>query len=77
MLRTMFRHTQPKPSSKPKQPVFPSEVRPQGKVSNKSKETFPQSLMNYDVIRDKVQSQLVATVAETKIPGGKRKLLNF
>ena len=66
-----------KPTSQPKQPVFPSEVRPQGKVSKKSNETFPQSLMNYDIIRDKVQSQLTSKVAEMKAPGGKKKLVNF
>jgi hypothetical protein len=54
--------------------VYPSEVRPEGKVSKKSKETFPQSLMNYDVIRDKVQSQLTSKVVETKKVGAKKKL---
>ena len=56
----MFKHAQVKPSKGKSQPVYPSEVRPEGKVTKKSKETFPQSLMNYDVIRDKVQSQLTA-----------------
>lgn len=76
----MFKHTPPNTTApKPKQPVFPSEVRPAGKVTKKSKETFPQSLMNYDIIRDKVQSQMqpVSRAPEPKKPGEKKKLLNF
>ena len=73
----MFKHTQVKPSKDKRQPVYPSEVRPEGKVSKKSKGTFPQSLMNYDVIRDKVQSQLTSKVVETKKVGAKKKLLDF
>ena len=73
----MFKHTQVKPSKGKSQPVYPSEVRPEGKVSKKSKETFPQSFMNYDVIREKVQSQLTSKVVETKKVGAKKKLLDF
>ena len=72
------------PTKKPKKsnkPIFPSDVAPGNKVKA-FKETFPQTLMNYDIIREKVQSQFqpkapAAQVADTKKPSGPRKLLNF
>lgn len=77
----MFKHTPVKTNNKSNKPIYPSDVYPQGKVSKKPKETFPQSLMNYDVIRDKVQSQLqpktTPQVAEGKKPGNNKKLINF
>jgi hypothetical protein len=72
----MFNSTKkPKKSNKP---VFPSDVAPSNKVKV-FKETFPQTLMNYDIIREKAQSQFQpkAPVTETKKPSGPRKLLNF
>jgi len=70
-------------SSKKKssKPIFPSDVAPSNKVT-KFKETFSQSLMNYDVIRDKVQSdfkpkQPTPEPAQTKKSKEQRKLINF
>ena len=77
----MFKHSTPKKSAKPAKQIFPSDVYPSGKVTKKPKETMPQSLMNYDIIRDKVQGQLqprtTPQVAESKKPGSKKSLLNF
>ena len=74
----MFKSSKPK--SKPKQ-VFPSDVYPEGKPMKKQRDTYPQSLMNYEIIKDKVQSDFrpkpTPQVAEGKQPGGKKKLLNF
>ena len=69
------------PTKKPKKsnkPIFPSDVAPSNKVKV-FKETFPQTLMNYDIIREKAQSQFQpkAPVTETKKPSGPRKLINF
>ena len=61
--------------------IYPSEVHPTGKLSKKPQETFPQTLMNYEIIRDKVQTQLQSKPTpkqtDSKKPGGKKKLLNF
>jgi hypothetical protein len=72
----MFNPT--KKPKKSKKPIFPSDVAPSNKVKV-FKETFPQTLMNYDIIREKVQSQFQskAPVTDTKKPSGPRKLLNF
>ena len=62
-------------------PIYPSEVHPTGKLTKKPQETFSQTLMNYEIIRDKVQSQFqskpVPQKASSKKPEGKKKLLNF
>jgi hypothetical protein len=77
----MFKHSTPKKSAKPAKQIFPSDVYPSGKVTKKPKETMPQSLMNYDIIRDKVQGQLqprtTPQVVESKKPGSKKSLLKF
>ena len=74
----MFRNTKPKSNPKP---VFASDVYPDGKPMKKPKETLPRSLMNYDIIRDKVQNDMqpkpTPQIAEGKQAGGKKKLLNF
>ena len=61
-------------------PTFASDLHPTGKPLKKPKETYPQTLMNYEIIRDKVQSQFQAKytppMAESKTPG-KKKLINF
>ena len=38
-------------------PTFASDLHPTGKPCKKPKETYPQTLMNYEIIRDKVQNQ--------------------
>lgn len=43
----------------------------------KPKETFPQSLMNYEIIRDKVQTQFIPKNGPTKPAATKKKLINF
>jgi len=62
-------------------PIYPSEVQPTGKLTKKPPETFSQTLMNYEIIRDKVQSQFqskpVPQKASSKKPEGKKKILNF
>jgi hypothetical protein len=70
-------------SSKKKysKPVAPTDVAP-GKKVNNFKETYPQSLMNYEVIRDKVMADFKPTTpapqpAQTKKALGQRKLINF
>ena len=77
----MFKHSTPKKSAKPAKQIFPSDVYPSGKVTKKPKETMPQSLMNYDIKRDKVQGQLqpraTPQVAESKKPGSKKSLYFF
>jgi hypothetical protein len=68
-------------SNKKHKPVFASDLTPGNKMKYKPKETFSQSMMNYEVIRDKVQTDFqpkhTPEVAETKKPGLKKKLLNF
>jgi hypothetical protein len=64
----MFKHSTPKKSAKPAKQIFPSDVYPSGKVTKKPKETMPQSLMNYDIIRDKVQTQFIPKSAPTSAP---------
>ena len=72
----MLTHTSPKKSATSGKQIFPSDVCPSGKVKKNPKETMPQSLMNYDIIRDKVQGQLqpraTPQVAESKRPGAKK-----
>ena len=62
-------------------PMFVTDVSPESKVKYKPKETFSQTLMNYEIIRDKVQTDFkprpTPEVVEEKKPGGKKKLLNF
>ena len=62
-------------------PTFASDLHPTGKPSKKPKETYPQTLMNYEIIRDKVQSQFQSKysppMAESKKPSGKKELINF
>ncbi len=62
-------------------PIYPSDVVPKERLSKAYKESYPQSLMNYEIIRDKVQSPMQSKptpqVAETKQPGLKKKLINF
>jgi hypothetical protein len=62
-------------------PMFVTDVAPENKVKYKSKETFSQTLMNYEVIRDKVQTDFkprsTPEIADGKKPGGKKKLINF
>ena len=62
-------------------PTVASDLHPTGKLSKKPKETYSQSMMNYEIIRDKVQTQFqtkyTPPAAESKKPGGKKKLLNF
>ena len=70
-----------KQSKKVTKPIFPSDVTPNGKTK-KYKETHSQTLMNYEIIRDKVQSQFqpktpAVEIAATKKPNGQRKLINF
>ena len=67
-----------KKQKKSHKPIFPSDVAPSHKVKA-FKETFPQTLMNYDIIREKAQSQLQpkAPFTETKKPSGPRKLIFF
>jgi hypothetical protein len=43
----------------------------------KPKETFSQSLMNYEIIRDKVQTQFVPKSTPNKSNPSKKKLINF
>jgi len=62
---------------KTSKPIFPSDVAPNNKVT-KFKETYSQALMNYEVIRDKVQSnfnpkQPTPEPAQTKKSIGQRK----
>ena len=70
----------PKSNKKHKMP-FPSDVAPEHKINYKSRESFSQSMMNYEVIRDKVQTDFqpkrIPEVADTKKPGDKKTLLNF
>ena len=61
-------------------PMFVTDVAPENKVKYKPKETFSQTLMNYEVIRDKVQADFkprsIPEVAEgQKKPGGKKNLI--
>lgn len=43
----------------------------------KPKETFSQSLMNYEIIRDKVQTQFVPKSTPNKPNPSNKKLINF
>ena len=55
-------------------------TKPEAKMKYKPKETFSQTLMNYETIRDKVQTEFKPThvpVLETKKPQGKKKMINF
>jgi hypothetical protein len=59
-------------------PLFASDVYPDSKPK-KTKNTLPQTLNNYEIIRDKVLHEMqskVAPSAEAK-QTGKKKLLNF
>jgi hypothetical protein len=59
-------------------PLFASDVYPDSKPK-KTKNTLPQTLNNYEIIRDKVRHEMqskVAPSAEAK-QTGKKKLLNF
>jgi hypothetical protein len=60
-------------------PTFASDLHPTGKPCKKPKETYPQTLMNYEIIRDKVQNQFQSKysppMAESK--KGKKKLIIF
>ena len=62
-------------------PIFVNDMTPENKVNYKPQETFSQSLMTYEVIRDKVQTDFrprhAPEVAEGKKPGGKKQNLNF
>jgi len=68
-------------NNKKHKPLFITDVAPENKIKYKSKETFSQTLMNYDTIRDKVQSDFkpkqTPQLADDKKTGGKKKLLNF
>ena len=61
--------------------LFITDVAPENKIKYKAKETFSQTLMNYETIRDKVQIDFkprqTPAVADDKKPGGNKKLLNF
>ena len=43
----------------------------------KPKETFSQSLMNYEIIRDNVQTQFIPKTQPGKTQPSKKKLINF
>ena len=58
-------------------PVYPSDVAPSSKV-NHYKETYSQSMMNYEIIREKVQTQFQPKgPAPAKAKAAPKKLLNF
>jgi len=52
IIRQIMFHTKQK-----RKPIYPSEVHPTGKLTKKPQETFSQTLMNYEILTDKVQTQ--------------------
>ena len=76
----MFRTHHVKPMKKPQQihkQVYPSDVTPSGGTTKNLKETYSQSMMNYEIIRETVQNDFQQKALPPKKANAKKTLLNF
>ena len=72
----MFKKVKSPPIKKSQQ-VYPSDVTPSGSTTKNLKETHSQSMMNYEIIREKVQSDFQPKTPQPKKAVPRKTLINF